>query len=68
MDALLQSRCPTILIDDGRTSRIAGAAGWVGVTVACGEVVGFGVEVGVNAGAVVGMLDGTTVIVGTGDA
>ena len=39
-----------------------------GVTVACGEVVGFGVEVGVNAGAVVGVLDGTTVIVGAGDA
>ena len=66
----MQSRCPTILIDDGRTSRMAGASGWVGcgVTVACGEVVGFGVEVGVNAGAVVGVLEGTVVIVGVGNA
>ena len=76
VEALLQSRCPTILIDDGRTLRIAGAGCWVGcgvttgcgVDVGCGVVVGFGVEVGVNVGAVVGVLDGTTVTAGVGDA
>ena len=65
-----------MLIDDGRTSRIAGAVGWVGcgvttgcgVEVGCGVVVGFGVEVGVNTGAVVGVLDGMTVMFGVGDA
>jgi hypothetical protein len=49
---LVQSRCPTILIDDGLKSRIGAAAataGCVGCAVGLGFGVGEGVAVGVGA-------------------
>jgi hypothetical protein len=53
---LVQSRCPTRLIDDGRTSRIAvedrGGLGW---GVAVGGAVGAGVGVRVGAAVAVGV-------------
>jgi hypothetical protein len=64
----LQSRCPTMLIDDGRTSRMAGAEGWVGTTVGfgVGVGVGFGLGVGVGVGAKVGTAVGVGVSVAVG--
>jgi len=55
---LLQSRCPTILIDDGlksRTGAAATTAGCVGCAVGLGFGVGEGVAVGVGVGASVGL-------------
>jgi hypothetical protein len=60
---LLQSRCPTILIDSGRRSSIGGAAAGAGV-VGCGAAVGFGGGAGVRAG--VGDIVGAGASVGVG--
>ena len=61
----VQSRCPTRLIDDGRTSRIGGDAGTgVGVTTGCGTGVGVGDGEGVGLGFGVGVGDGVGTRVG----
>jgi len=70
---LLQSRCPTMLIDNGRRSRMAGADAGAGggcdtigcsatagcAAIGCGAAVGFGVGMGV--GTCVGIVVGTDI-------